>query len=99
MANANVSSSASSGIGFGGLLTIVFITLKLLGKITWPWIWVICPLWIPFAIILIVGFCMIIFYSIISQYRRHQRKKEEKLAKEAGMSVWLWRIEQKKKKK
>jgi len=31
------SSSASSGIGFGGLLTIVFITLKLIGKITWSW--------------------------------------------------------------
>lgn len=44
--NVNVSSSSSSGIGFVGLLTIVFIVLKLLGKITWSWWWVLSPLWI-----------------------------------------------------
>jgi hypothetical protein len=33
-------------IGFPGLLALVFITLKLLGKITWPWLWVLSPLWI-----------------------------------------------------
>lgn len=49
----------SSGIGFGSLLTIVFIVLKLLGKISWSWIWVLAPLWISTAIsvvILIIGF-------------------------------------------
>jgi hypothetical protein len=45
-------SDASGGIGFGGLLAIVFITLKLLGKITWSWWWVLSPLWIPLGIIL-----------------------------------------------
>jgi len=40
----------SGGIGFWGLLTIVFIILKLLGKIDWPWIWVLAPLWIGFII-------------------------------------------------
>jgi len=48
------SSSSSGGIGFCGLLTIVFITLKLLGKIDWSWWWVVSPLWIP-AVIVIVG--------------------------------------------
>ena len=48
----NSSSSASSGgIGFTGLLTIVFIILKLIGKIDWPWIWVLSPLWISFALV------------------------------------------------
>lgn len=46
------SSSSSSGIGFLGLLTIVFITLKLLGKIEWSWLWVLSPLWIPVSLIL-----------------------------------------------
>jgi hypothetical protein len=46
------SSSASSGIGFGGLLAIVFITLKLCNVITWSWLWVLSPLWIPLAIVL-----------------------------------------------
>lgn len=38
-------SSSSGGIGFAGLLAIVFITLKLLGKIDWSWWWVLSPLW------------------------------------------------------
>ena len=37
---------ASSGIGFAGLLTIVFIILKLCGIIAWSWWWVLSPLWI-----------------------------------------------------
>lgn len=44
------SSSSSSGIGFSGLLTIVFIVLKLLDKIDWSWWWVLSPLWIGFII-------------------------------------------------
>lgn len=48
------SSTSSGGIGFCGLLTIVFIVLKLLGKITWSWLWVLSPLWIVWAICLII---------------------------------------------
>jgi hypothetical protein len=33
---ANSSNSSAGGIGFTGLLTIVFITLKLTGYINWP---------------------------------------------------------------
>lgn len=36
-----------SGVGFFGLLTIVFITLKLTSYIDWSWWWVLGPLWIP----------------------------------------------------
>jgi len=32
-----MSSSSSGGIGFSGLLTVLFIGLKLTGQITWPW--------------------------------------------------------------
>lgn len=39
--------TGGGGIGFLGLLTIVFITLKLTGHIAWSWIWVLSPLWIP----------------------------------------------------
>lgn len=39
-------SSVNGGIGFIGLLTIVFIALKLTGVIAWPWIWVLAPIWI-----------------------------------------------------
>lgn len=50
MANSS-SSSSSGGIGFVGLLTIVFITLRLLGKITWSWWWVFSPLWISAGLV------------------------------------------------
>ncbi len=38
--------TSAGGIGFGGLLTIVFIVLKLTGFIAWSWWWVLSPLWI-----------------------------------------------------
>lgn len=44
----------TSGIGFTGLLTIVFIVLKLCGVIQWSWWWVLSPLWIVGGIVLIV---------------------------------------------
>lgn len=36
---------------FMGALAILFIGLKLTGQIDWAWIWVLAPLWAPFAII------------------------------------------------
>ncbi len=49
------SSSSSGGIGFFGLLTILFIALKLTGYITWSWFWVLSPITIPLVIICIIG--------------------------------------------
>jgi hypothetical protein len=50
----NSGSSGSSGISFVGLLTIVFITLKLCGVISWSWLWVLSPIWIGWTILLAV---------------------------------------------
>lgn len=47
------SSSSSSGIGFGGLLLIAFIVLKLVGVIDWSWWWVLSPIWITLVIAVI----------------------------------------------
>ena len=44
----------SNGIGFTGVLTIVFIILKLCGVITWSWWWVLSPLWISMILWVIV---------------------------------------------
>jgi len=50
----------SGGIGFGGLLTILFIGLKLTGYINWSWLWVLSPMWLPVAIFLaFMGFCLL----------------------------------------
>lgn len=47
-------SNSGGGIGLSGVLLIVFIVLKLCGVIAWSWWWVLCPLWIPIAIWLIL---------------------------------------------
>jgi len=52
------SSSSSSGIGFCGLLTILFVALKLLDKIDWSWWWVLAPLWMPITATLTVIMCL-----------------------------------------
>ena len=33
-------------IGFLGMLTLVFIVLKLTHYIDWSWVWVLSPLWL-----------------------------------------------------
>jgi hypothetical protein len=49
-----MNNNTSSGIGFVGLLTILFIALKLTGHITWSWIWVLSPIWISTVIIIAI---------------------------------------------
>ena len=44
----------SSGISITGVLTLIFIVLKLIGVIKWSWIWVLCPIWITLLLYLII---------------------------------------------
>ena len=39
-----------------GVLGLIFITVKLTGHITWPWLWVLSPFWIPIAVALLIVF-------------------------------------------
>ena len=48
------STTVNGGIGFTGLLTIVFIALKLLGFITWSWVWVLSPIWIDAILVVLL---------------------------------------------
>ena len=59
------SSASSGGIGFPGLLTVLFIGLKLTGHITWPWIWILSPMWISalIAFVIILGFIIVAIAS------------------------------------
>lgn len=43
-------------IGFPGLLTLIFITLKLTDYIDWSWVWVLSPIWITFLITIVIIF-------------------------------------------
>ena len=62
----NNSNNGSRGIGFMGALAIALIVLKLCNIIKWSWIWVLCPLWIGFAVVLV----FIIFLVIVSIINR-----------------------------
>jgi len=54
----------TGGINFFGLLTIVFITLKLIGYINWSWWWVLSPLWLPITVVVsIAAFAFIIMFA------------------------------------
>jgi len=44
----------SNGIGFTGLLTVLFVALKLTGFISWSWWWVWSPIWLPIALLLVI---------------------------------------------
>ena len=46
--------SSGAGIGFWGLLAIAFIVLKLTKHIAWSWWWVLAPIWMPVALVLLV---------------------------------------------
>lgn len=62
--SSNNKTTVSGGIGFSGLLTIVFIVLKLCGVINWSWIWVFSPMWISAAL------CVAIFIFIIMIFKK-----------------------------
>lgn len=67
----------SGGIGFIGLLTIVFITLKLCGVISWSWVWVLAPAWIGLAIAILI-FLIILVVAIINGLRNNAFKFQNK---------------------
>lgn len=80
--NRNNNSSTAGGIGFCGLLTIAFIVLKLTGVISWSWLWVLAPIWIPAAIIL-NGLLIVLFFVLVregvKQVEEKQRRQERSL--------------------
>lgn len=56
--------ATEGGVGFLGLLTLLFIALKLTGVIAWSWLWVLAPIWIPTAILLGIIACILGFVVI-----------------------------------
>ena len=58
----------SISIGLGTILGVVFLVLKLLGVIAWPWIWVLAPFWIGIALFLILFILTLLFAGIVSKF-------------------------------
>lgn len=64
---ANNTTNTSVNIGFTGLLTLLFIGLKLTGYITWSWLWVLSPMWISGLVALIFIFVALIILGIANK--------------------------------
>lgn len=56
--------NSNARIGFCGVLALIFITLKLMGFLTWSWLWVLSPIWIPFVVFLLIAVALFIIYLI-----------------------------------
>jgi len=66
--------TAANSVGFLGLLTLLFIAAKIFSAVTWPWIWVLAPAWIPTAI---VAAPVIWFIVKVKRQARTMRKQYE----------------------
>lgn len=60
----NTKTSVQVGPGFFGLLTILFVGLKLTGNIAWSWWWVLSPLWIPTLVVLAIFLIVLVVASV-----------------------------------
>jgi hypothetical protein len=57
-------SSSSGGVGVLGLMGVMFTGLKIAGVISWPWVWVLAPFWIPLALGVIFVLILLVIAAI-----------------------------------
>lgn len=55
------------GLGFVDTLTLIFITLKLIGIIDWSWWWVLSPIWITLLVAIIIVIIVVIVSEIFNR--------------------------------
>ena len=48
------------GLGFFEALTLLFVALKLTGVIAWSWLWMLSPLWLTFAVAVVIAFIIVL---------------------------------------
>ena len=61
-----VNNTVRGGVGFFGMLAVLFIGLKLTGVINWSWFWVLLPLYWGPALILTVLLFIGVLYAIVT---------------------------------
>lgn len=73
MSNNSSIKVGSSGVGFSGLLALLFIGLKLGGVMPvagWSWIWVLCPLWIGMVFLLLLAVVALLIFLLALLFNR-----------------------------
>ena len=78
MDNEKNTGAVSGGVGFGGLLFLVFLVLKLCNVISWSWWWVTAPLWGPLALGLVIFIIWMAVYLISDAIKTAKLKKRNK---------------------
>ncbi len=48
----------NGGMGIVSFLTVLFVVLKVIGAISWSWLWVLSPIWISVI-------CAILLFGIV----------------------------------
>ena len=64
---------SNSGLTFTGMLTILFIGLKLTGYIDWSWWWILSPIWITMIIVL-TALLVAVIYPLIDAYIQKRKR-------------------------
>lgn len=54
------------GIGFFGVLFLIFLTLKLCGVTGWSWWWITAPLWGPPALGIVLIPIFLVFVALLA---------------------------------
>ena len=54
------------------LLAVSFITMRLCNVIVWPWVWVLCPIWGPWAI----AFFVAVWVAIRREEKKRGKEKQ-----------------------
>lgn len=64
------------GVSFYGLLTLLFVALKLTHVIDWSWWWVLAPYWIPvgFGLVFFLG-CMLFWLGVVVYLHLKPRRR------------------------
>jgi hypothetical protein len=66
-------SAAGGGIGLGGALTVLFVALKLTGYIDWSWWWILAPLWLPAAVVILAFWFGFLIWLALPDKRKRER--------------------------
>ena len=73
--NHNHNHVSPAGVGTAGLLGVALVVLKLMGVIKWPWIWVLSPFWIGFAIFVVILAALIIV-ALVKESREEKKRRK-----------------------
>ena len=63
----------AGGCSLTGVLTVIFIALKLTGLINWSWWWVLCPLWIYAAVLVFLVVIAAVVLEVIEEKERGEK--------------------------